>query len=367
MSSSFSRDQLRAAIRRPLPLAYHPLYRFYEGGSLTRQFRGLPDRPDDWWSEDWVGSCTQAGNCDPGGQAQGLSPVDLPGIGTMPLNEIVEALPEEMVGAGFAELWGPITGVLVKLLSPAGPVPLHAHPNRDWARKHLDSRFGKTEAWILLETPGDGEVPAHAGVGFVSGIERDWFAGAVARHDNQALRGSLHRTEVHPGEVYVAHAGVPHYLGPRISFIEVQEPSDHIVIPETSGDDDAGATMGLGWDVALDMIDYTGTDAEQALGRARQQPRVLRTSHGSREVRLFEDDVLQFFDGSVLEVADEIDTDDGRFCVAVVASGDGWIEGDFGQQPVSRGQTYALPASLPFRIRAGREPLRVVRCFGPAA
>ena len=35
-----SRDDLR----RPLPLAYHPLYRFYEGGALTRQFRGLPQR-----------------------------------------------------------------------------------------------------------------------------------------------------------------------------------------------------------------------------------------------------------------------------------------------------------------------------------
>ncbi|HJY94842.1 MAG TPA: hypothetical protein VJ371_07790 [Streptosporangiaceae bacterium] len=360
-------DQLRAAIRRPLPLAYHPLYRFYEGGSLTRQFRGLPDRPDDWWSEDWVGSCTAANNCDPDGRAQGMSSVDLPGIGTVALREIVEALPEEMVGADFAERWGPITGVLVKLLSPAGPVPLHAHPNRDWARKHLGSRFGKTEAWILLDTPGDGTEPAHAGIGFVPGIERDWFADAVRRHDNKGIRSSLHRTDVHPGEVYVAQAGVPHYLGPRVSFIEVQEPSDHIVIPETSGDDDAGATMGLGWDVALDMIDYTGVDAEQAFSRARQQPRVLRTSHGSREVRLFQDDVLQFFDGAVLEVADEIDTDDGRFCVAVVVSGAGWIEGDFGSQPIRRGETYALPASLPFRVRAGREPLRVVRCFGPAA
>ena len=51
-------DQLREAVRRPLPLAYHPLYRFYEGGSLTRAFRGLPAGADDWWSEDWVGSCT---------------------------------------------------------------------------------------------------------------------------------------------------------------------------------------------------------------------------------------------------------------------------------------------------------------------
>jgi len=360
-------DQLREAIRRPLPLAYHPLYRFYEGGSLTRQFRGLPNRPDDWWSEDWVGSCTEATNADPDGGIQGMSSVDLPGFGTMVLKDIVEALPEEMVGGRFAERWGPITGVLVKLLSPAGPVPLHAHPSRAWAHEHLGSRFGKTEAWILLDAPGDGAEPAHAGIGFVPGVERDWFADAVRRHDNKAIRGSLHRTDVHPGEVYVAHAGVPHFLGPRISFIEVQEPSDHIVIPETSGDDDAGATMGLGWELALDMIDYSGTGAAATFARARQEPQVLRTSHGSREVRLFQNDVLQFFDATALEVPDEIDTNDGRFCIAAVVSGAGWIESDSGSQPIRRGETYALPACLPFRIRAGDEPVRVVRCLGPGA
>jgi mannose-6-phosphate isomerase len=274
-----------------------------------------------------------------------------------------------MVGADFAGHWGPVTGVLVKLLSPAGPVPLHAHPTRDWARRHLGSPFGKTEAWILLDTPGDGAEPAHAGIGFAPGIDRDWFAGAVRRHDNAAIRGTLHRTEVRPGEVYVAHGGVPHYLGPRISFIEVQEPTDQIVIPETGGGDDAGATMGLGWDRALDMIDYTGTDAGQALTRARQRPQVLRTSHGSREVRLFNDDVLPYFDATALEVAGEIEVADGRFGVAIVAAGDGAIEGDFGSQPIRRGETYALPASLPFRIRAAAstaEPLRVIRCMGPA-
>ncbi|HMH36287.1 MAG TPA: hypothetical protein VK584_05060, partial [Streptosporangiaceae bacterium] len=149
-----SRDDLR----RPLPLAYHPLYRFYEGGALTRQFRGLPERPDDWWSEDWVGSCTCAGNPDPDGRVQGLSTVDLPS-GQVTLKSLAEAWPEEMGDAS----------VLVKLLSPSGPVPLHAHPTRAWARRHLGSPFGKTEAWILLDTPGDGEEPAYAGIGFIPG------------------------------------------------------------------------------------------------------------------------------------------------------------------------------------------------------
>src|SRR5215471_5003481 len=294
-------SRLREAVRRPLPLAYHPLYRFYEGGSLTRAFRGLPDRPDDWWSEDWVGSCTRANNDDPDGHAQGLSSAGLPGGGTITLKELVEALPEEMVGARFAGRWGPITGVLVKLLSPAGQVPLHAHPTRAWARRHLGSPFGKTEAWILLDTPGDGAEPAYAGVGFVPGIDRGRFADAVRRHDNQAIRRTLHRTGVHPGEVYVAHAGVPHYLGPRISFIEIQEPSDHIVIPETDGTDDTGATMGLGWDLALDMIDYTGADAGRTFARPRPPPRIPRTRHASWEIRLFSGGGAGFLHATALE------------------------------------------------------------------
>jgi len=357
---------LAAAVRRPLPLPYHPLYRFYAGGALTREFRGFTPRPDDWWSEDWVGSCTLAGNTGPGGRPQGLSLVDIPGEGPVTLSALVEALPEEMVGARFAQRWGPVTGVLVKLLSPAGQVPLHAHPTREWARRHLRSPFGKTEAWILLDTPGDGTEPAYAGIGFAPGIDRDWFAAAVRRRDAAAIRGTVHRTGVAPGEVYVAHAGVPHYLGPRISFIEVQEPSDHIVIPETDGADDAGATMGLGWDLALDMIDYTGTGAQAAFARARQRPRMLRRSGGSAEVRLLHDDVLPFFDATALEVTDEIEVADGRFCIAVVAAGDGLVEGDFGAAPVRRGETFALPASLPVRVRAGREPLRIIRCMGPA-
>jgi mannose-6-phosphate isomerase len=345
----------RDALRRPLELAYHPLYRFYEGGALTRAFRGLPERPDDWWSEDWVGSCTCAGNTDPDGRVQGLSTVDLPGTGPVTLKSLAQAWPEAMGNVS----------VLVKLLSPAGPVPLHAHPTRAWARRHLGSPFGKTEAWILLETPGDGREPGYAGIGFQPGVTREWFADAVRLHDNPALRGTLHRTEVQAGEVYVAHAGVPHYLGPRLSFIEVQEPSDHIVIPETSGGDDEGATMGLGWDLALDMIDYDPADAQATFARARQQPRVLRSAGASREVRLLGDDVTEFFDATALEVADEIEVTDGRFSIAIVVSGDGWAEGEFGRQPVRKGQSFAWPSSLALRVRAGREPVRIVRCLGP--
>jgi mannose-6-phosphate isomerase len=353
------------AARQPLRLPYHPLYRFYEGGALTRAFRGLPGGDDDWWSEDWVGSCTEANNADPDGRRQGLSDVEVPGFGTISLASLVAADPEAMVGGAFAARWGAITGVLVKLLSPAGQVPLHAHPTRAWAREHLGSPFGKTEAWIILDAPGDGREPAYAGVGFREDVDLAAFDAAVRRHDAAAVRDTLHRIEIRPGDVVVAHAGVPHYLGPRILFAEVQEPSDHLVIAETDGTDDAGATMGLGWDVALTMIDDRGSDRETALARARQRPVTLRSQPASREERLFQPEVLDFFDASRLTIGDEVEVADGRFSIAIVTSGSGTLEGEFGRERVRAGETLALPAALAHRWRAGDAPLTVLRCMGP--
>jgi mannose-6-phosphate isomerase len=360
-------ERLRAAVRAPLELDYHPLYRFYAGGSMSRAFRGLPPGEDDWWSEDWVGSCTLAGNDDPEGRPQGLSEVEIAGIGRRTLLSLIEALPEEMVGAAFADRWGPIGGVLVKLLSPSGPVPLHAHPDRAWAREHLGSPFGKTEAWILLDTPGDGDEPAYAGIGFREDVTREAFVEAVRRRDARAVRDSLHRIEIHPGEVYVAHGGVPHYLGPRVSFIEVQEPSDHLVIPEWTDPDDAGATMGLGFDEALGMLDFAATSREATLARARQRPEVRRTSSGGTETGLLGPDARDFFDASRLDVSGELEVSDGRFSIAIVIAGEGAIEGEFGRVPLRRGLAFALPASLDHRYVAGTAPLSVVRSMGPAA
>ena len=356
---------LRDAIKRPLLLSYHPLYRFYKGAALVRAFRGVSSGPDDWWSEDWVGSCTLAGNSDPDGSPQGLSTVDVIGLGQVTLKSLVETFPEEMVGARFAERWGPTTAVLVKILSPAGPVPLHVHPSRAWAAQHLGSNFGKVEGWILLETPGDGIEPAYFATGFKAGITREWFRAMVDRRNGKALRDALHRTEVHPGEVYVAYPGVPHCVGPQILSIEVQEPTDHMVIAEWDGMDEAGATMGLGWDVALDLIDYTPTEQEIAIASARQQTSVLREQGDNREIRLVNADVLDFFDATRLEVADEIAVEDGRFSVDIVTVGAGRIEGDFGILPIRKGEAFACAASLGHRFHASRTPFQVVRCMGP--
>jgi mannose-6-phosphate isomerase len=356
---------LREAIKRPLMFPYHPLYRFYKGGGMVRKFRSIPGRSDDWWSEDWVGSCTIAGNKGPDGADQGLSIVDVSGLGPVTLKSLVETFPQEILGERFVERCGTTTAMLVKILSPAGPVPLHVHPSRAWARHHLGSPFGKVEGWILLDTPGDGTEPAYFATGFKDGIRREWFRSMVESRNGKALREMLHRTEVHPGEVYVAYPGVPHCVGPQVLAIEVQEPTDHMVIAEWEGMDEAEATMGLGWDTALDIIDYEPTDQTTAVANARQQPSVLRRRGDNCETRLVNPDVLDFFDVILLEVADEIAVEDGRFSIDIITEGAGMIEGDFGTMPIKRGEAFACAASLGHRFRAAGSPLKVVRCMGP--
>jgi hypothetical protein len=134
--------------------------------------------------------------------------------------------------------------------------------------------------------------------------------------------------------------------------------------------------MGLGWDLALEMLDFSATvTREEALGQARQPETVLRSSGGAaagadggatRETRLFDPDALQFFDAHRLDVADQLPIEDRRFAIDIVTGGGGSIEGEWGRMPIARGQTFATASSLPHRFVAGAAPLQVVRCMGPA-
>lgn len=350
-----------ADLHRPLPMPFNPVHRFYTGGGLTQRFRGLSQGADSYWSEDWVGSTTVASNPDPTNQPQGLSRVSLEGGTSVNLVELVERFPQHMLGRASLEAFGPATGVLVKILSPAGPVPVHAHPSRSWARQHLDSPYGKTEAWVILETPDTGE-PARAGIGLAPGATRDSFLDAAQHFDRQALRDSLNATTLAPGDVYVAAGGIPHCLGPGELFIEVQEPSDHICIAEVEPDEEADDAA---WRAGLEMINFDGDDPRQSVDFARQSLRVLRTVAQSTESALVEPWVTGFFDIRRLEVGDQLAVEDDRFAVAVVTSGDGFVEGDFGRLPVTRGEAFVFPAAVPHRFHAGRTELTVVRCLGP--
>jgi mannose-6-phosphate isomerase len=218
----------------------------------------------------------------------------------------------------------------VKLLDAVERLPVHAHPDREFARVHFGSDYGKTEAWVFVATRGD---DAEIWLGLREAVTREQYRAWIEAQDRDALLGSLNRLTVRPGDVVFVPAGVPHAIGAGALMVELQEPSDFSIVCEWSGfpisaDD---AHLGLGWDVAVD-----------ALRLDAYEPSVGLPPN-------------EFFS------VDERAEPGGRFGVLLVLEGEGELAGE----RVRPGDAFVLPAACePFEVRGD---LRVIRCLGGSA
>src|SRR5689334_5832251 len=158
-------------LERPWRLLPNRVSRFYRGGLLIDTFRGEAHPADTDRPEDWVGSATRAWT------PPGADPTD-------------EGLSEAEVGGEVRRVVDvlPATGVLVKQLDAANRLPVHAHPPRAFARGHLGSAHGKTEAWVILavrQLPG--EPPPHLRLGFRRDVGLDELRRWIDDEDSEAL------------------------------------------------------------------------------------------------------------------------------------------------------------------------------------
>ena len=301
------------------------VHRFYRGGALLGRLRG-EEEPDGSFPEDWLGSVTEASN--PGHETpnEGLSVFD---DGRL-LRDAVADDPTSWLGEAHVERYGTSTGLLVKLLDAAERLPVHAHPSRDFAREHLDSPFGKTEAWIVLDTRTD---DAHVWVGQREDADPAEYRCWIEEQDTDALLGSLNDVPVAAGDVVYIPAGVPHAIGSGVLIAEVQEPTDWLVLCEWHGfpiaPDDAH--LGLGWDRAFGALDL----------RAHEP------------VRALPDEAKEYF------WADEIPNPAGRFAVLLVLEGHGSIDG----ASTRPGDAFVIPAGAHELDVSG--DVRALRCQAP--
>ena len=310
---------------RAQPLLPTRVYRFYRGGALIGKLRGEPEE-DDVFPEDWIGSVTLAGNPGRDDPGEGLSRL---ADGRL-LRDAVEADPIVWLGDEHVARFGTSTGLLVKLLDSAERLPVHAHPDRDFAREAFDSPFGKTEAWIVLDTRDE---EAEVWVGLREPVQPERYLEWIEEQDVDRLLHSLNRISVRPGDVVYVPAGVPHALGAGVLIAELQEPTDFSLIcewrdfpvrPEDSH-------LGLGWDVAVRALDL----------RVHEPLRDL-----PREARSF------FWADRELQAS-------GRFAVLLVVGGEGSIDG----VPARAGAAFAVPAAVDHMRVEG--DLKVLRCLGP--
>jgi len=310
---------------RAEPLQATRVHRFYRGGALLGRLRGEPEE-DGFFPENWLGSVTPARNPGRNDPEEGLSRI----AGGRILRDAVEADPIGWLGEAHVARFGTSTGVLVKLLDAAERLPVHAHPDRAFAREAFDSQFGKTEAWIILDTRRD---EADVWVGLREPVEPERYLSWIADQDVDRLLHSLNKISVRAGDVVYVPAGVPHAIGAGVLIAELQEPTDFSFLCEWQGFPirPEDSHLGLGWETALAAIDLSPHEP----------------------VRRLPEEAHPFF------WADDVPEPAGRFAVLLVLAGEGVLAG----APARAGDAFAVPASA--RSFDADGDLRVLRCLAP--
>ena len=365
-----SKDELNSILDAPIFLAPNTFLHFYGGGKLRAEFMGEPDPKDDYRSEEWMFSTNRAST--PGRDNppdKGFSRIQLPSGEIVLLKHLLEAFPVQTLGERHVEKFGTNLGVLLKIFDVGdnSHIPIHWHPAPAFAQEHLNSPFGKTEAWIVIGTrPG-----AKAWIGCKESTSIAEFGELMHAQDIEALRGLMHLIEPTFGDVIYVPPGVIHSLGSGLCVLEPQEPTDWSILAEWEGFPygSEDGTLGLGWDLALEAADFSKLEVDELNGYIKRTPQKIREENGSREERLLPEEATPYFQASRLIVDSNLNmaSDRGFHCL-VVLQGQGKLIGAFGEVPIERGKSIFIPAGLSAYeiVNADDAPMEVVCCYPPA-
>jgi mannose-6-phosphate isomerase len=262
------------------------------------------------------------------------------------------------LGRRHAEAYGEDPALLVKLLHAGERLPVHCHPDRDFARRHLGCPWGKTEAWVIVGSDVPDPV-VH--LGFREGMDPGRLAGLVEAQRVEALLAGLNTVPVAAGDTVLVPAGMPHAIGQGVLLVELQEPTDFSVLLEWKGfaiDGRAEGHLGLGFDLALGCVDRAGWSPAR-LDRLRGGRGPVRPG----AERLFPAEADPFFRAERLRPDPAVSLE-AAFSILVVTEGSGQLETrGGGSLALGRGDTVLVPfAAGPGAVR-GR--LEAVRCLPP--
>lgn len=316
----------------PLKTVENRVWRFYQGGGQLEELRGR-SALDDEFPEEWVASTTEASGATDG---TGLSLVECEDGERRVLREEIAKHPVAYLGQPHVAAYGASPGLLVKLLDPSERLPVHVHPNREFARTHLRSIFGKAEAWIILGVR-EGASDPHVYLGLAEDVSREEYLGWIREQNIDRLLSSLHRLPVEPGDVIYVPSGMPHAIGGGLLLAEVQEDSDHSFMCEHRDYpiDVDGAFLGLTLEEGFRSVDIRMRTREE-IERYRIHPQGHAVVYGECET---------FF--GVDRVTGDTERRSEVYELAVITGGQGTLESSAGSIDLRAGDGVVLPATLP--------------------
>lgn len=267
-----------------LKLPPNRVRRNYQGGAGINWLHGSVMGRDGIYPEEWIASLVPARN-------PGMEPVKDEGCSRCVadgserlLKELVEEDPAFYLGGRLFGERGMDMGFLLKILDSSMRLHVQAHPTAQFARRHLNSNYGKLECYYILKVR-DGIDP-YIRLGFQHPPSRERWRAIIETQDITAMDRCFEKIPVREGEVWLIPGGMPHAIGEGILMLEIMEPSDLAVRCEFER---KGAVvppearfMGKGLDFCLDIFDYTAYPVEEIRRRRRLSPKVLESQPGWR-------------------------------------------------------------------------------------
>lgn len=350
---------------QPFRLLPNRVWRTYQGGRVLDRIQGKPDPGDSNFPEDWVGSATRAIN--PGREefVEGIGTAQSADGTLLPMDAMYTTSPEDALGTAHVQAYGAHPYLLVKLLDSAMRLHLQAHPTVTWARQHLNANSGKTEAWWILQTR---TADAYVYLGFQRPPAPSEWRRMIHEQDLAAMLACFDPIAVKPGDLLLVEGGVPHAIGPGITMVEIQEPTDYVVRCEYAHGGltlpESARSMGLGLDRVLDLFDYASYPAATIKERFGPQLHIITESINGREEALLAAPQTDRIEVRRIQCTGEFSLNlDGRFSILIVLAGTGTLVAEGISLPLQPWSRLFLPAVLTGVSITGH--LTVARCLPP--
>ena len=182
------------------------------------------------------------------------------------LTELIAEHREKLVGS-YADKPFPL---LLKLIDVREKLSVQVHPNDAYAAEHENGKLGKTEAWLVLDTPAGGGDLVY---GVKQGTTRDDLKAAC---DEGTVEKLLNKVKVKRGDVCFIPAGCVHAVGAGVMLYEIQQSSDLTYrFYDWDRADADGNKRELHLDKALDVARLRSAPAMKRVGKAFGTRRVL--------------------------------------------------------------------------------------------
>jgi len=304
------------------PLRFEPIFKTnLWGGRRLPGFLNRTPPHDDPIGEAWVLS-------DVDGSPSHV--LDGPLAGTT-LRELLKADPLRLLGA--ASVPQGKFPVLLKFLDARQELSVQVHPNDEQAAKLGPGQFGKTEAWVVLETnPATSKLYS----GFADGVTAESFRAALR---DKTTPATLHSFTPNPGDCVFLEAGTVHAIGTDLLLFEVQQTSD--ITYRLYDWDRVEAKTGLPRQL---HVDEGLACADFSRGRCPPvRPAVMVTEGVRREA--FVNCRYFTLERKTSRVPFRIGAN-GQCRAVVCTSGSGEIESQGKRYPMNRGDTVLLPAEV---------------------